>query len=277
MADVSGDGVDDLVVGTGPGVPSRVKVLDGTDGHELFAVSPFESSFLGGVYVAAGDLDGDGKAEVLVSPDEGGGPRVRVFSGAGFGQVVDFFGIDDPNFRGGARVAVADVTGDGVGDLLVAAGFGGGPRVAVFNGRSLSTGRPTKPFSDFFVFEPTLRNGVFIAGGDLDGDGFADVIAGGGPGGGPRVFALSGHDLMQGTQTQLANYFAGNVDSRGGIHLAVKDLDGDATADLVLGAGTGSGSRVTAYLGKNIHANGTPPEAFAFDASTEFLDGVNVG
>jgi hypothetical protein len=38
-----------------------------------------------------------------------------------------------------------------------------------------------------------------------------------------------------------------------------KDLDGDNNADLVDGAGMGAGSRVTAYLGKNITANGTPP------------------
>ena len=53
-------------------------------------------------------------------------------------------------------------------------------------------------FGDFFAFEQTLRNGVFVAAGDLDGDGFAEVIAGGGPGGGPRVLALSGTDLLGG-------------------------------------------------------------------------------
>ena len=95
------------------------------------------------MYVAAGDLTGDGVADLVITPDEGGGPRVRVFNGAGFGQVADFFGIDDPNFRGGARAAVGDVNGDGVGDLLVAAGFGGGPRVAVFDGQH--SGRRPRP------------------------------------------------------------------------------------------------------------------------------------
>jgi hypothetical protein len=221
-------------------------------------------------------VTGDGYADLVITPDEGGGPRARVFSGKGFGQIADFFGIDDPNFRGGARAAVADVTGDGVADLLVAAGFGGGPRLAVFDGTSLS-GTPTKPFGDFFVFEDTLRNGVFVAGGDLDGDGSAEVIAGGGPGGGPRVFALSGRGLLSGRQEVRANYFAGDTAGRGGIRVTAKDLDGDDRADIVAGAGEGAGSRVTGYSGRTIPADGTPPEAFALDAFPGFPGGVFVG
>src|SRR5207253_6284505 len=165
-----------------------VFVIDGATQAPLFSNAPFELTFLGGVYVAAGDVTGDGVPDVIVTPDLGGGPRVRVFDGANrFAQVADFFGIDDPNFRSGARAAVGDVNGDGTGDLVVAAGFQGGPRVATFDGRSLSSGTPRTLFNDFFAFEQTLRNGVFIAAGDVDGDGLADLIAGGGPGGGPRV------------------------------------------------------------------------------------------
>src|SRR5207302_10166194 len=130
---------------------------------------------------AAGDVTGDGAPDLVITPDEGGGPRVRVFDGKRFAQVADFFGIDDPNFRGGARAAVGDVNGDGTGDLVVAAGFQGGPRVAGFSGKTLSSGSPRTLFNDFFAFEQALRNGVFVAVGDLDGDGKADVIAGGGP------------------------------------------------------------------------------------------------
>jgi hypothetical protein len=258
-------------------VSGLVRVLNGVTGREVFAISPFEESFLGGVFVAAGDLTGDGIPELIITPDEGGGPRVRVFSGAGFGQIADFFGIDDPDFRGGARAAVGDVTGDGIGDLLVAAGFGGGPRLAVFDGTTVGTDSPIKPFPDFFVFEQTLRNGVYVTAGDLDGDGFAEVIVGGGPGGGPRVFALSGRDLLSGVQTQVANFFAGDPANRGGVRVTAKDLDGDTKTDLVTGAGTGGGSRVTGYLGVNMLPDGAPPELFGFDAFPGFAGGVFVG
>ena len=103
-ADFTGDGVADVVVGTGPGGVTRVRVLDGATGEELFSVQPFEDAFHQGVFVAAGDLDGDGVPDLVITPDEGGGPRVRVFSGKGFAQIADFFGIEDTNFRGGGAV-----------------------------------------------------------------------------------------------------------------------------------------------------------------------------
>ena len=275
--DVNHDGTEDLIAGTGPGSATLVKVLDGNTQATLFSTQPFEATFTGGVFVASGDVNGDGFADIVVTPDEGGGPRVRVFSGKDGSVIADFLGIDDPNFRGGARAALADINGDGTPDLLVAAGFGGGPRIAVFDGKSLASGAPQKLVGDFFVFEQTLRNGVFIAGGDVNGDGFADVVAGGGPGGGPRVFALSGKDLLGGNQVQVANFFGGDPNSRGGIRVSAKNLDGDNRADLVVGAGQGAGSRVTEYAGKNIAADGTPPELNAFDAFPGFGGGVFVG
>jgi hypothetical protein len=275
--DVNGDGTDDLIVGTGPGIATRVRVLSGANQTELFAVEPFEPSFTGGVYVAAGDVDGDGRAEVVICPDEGGGPRARVFRGGDFAQLADFFGIEDPDFRGGARPALGDLDGDGRADLLVAAGYGGGPRLAVFDGRRLGPGGGPKLVADFFLFEPALRNGAFVAAGDVTGDGLADVVAGGGPGGGPRVLALSGRDLLAGSLVPAANFFAGDVGNRGGVRVAVKHLDGDDRADVVAGAGTGAGSRVTAYAGSTLSVEGTPPELIAFDALPGFAGGVFVG
>lgn len=188
-ADFNGDGIADLVAGTGPGSITRVVVFDGASGNQLFSIQPFEDRFVGGVFVAAGDITGDGVPELVITPDESGGPRVRVFNGSDFRQLADFYGIDDPEFRGGARAGVGDVNGDGFGDLVVSAGFGGGPRISVTNGQSIAASRLHSLFADFFLFESTLRNGAYVTAGDLDGDGFAEVIGGGGPGGGPRARA----------------------------------------------------------------------------------------
>ncbi len=273
-ADFNGDGVKDVVVGSGPGTPTRVRILDGKTLTQLFSVEPFETAFIGGVYVAAGDVNGDGTPDLAVAPDEGGGPRVRVFDGKSFEVIADFFGIDDPKFRGGARPAIGDINGDGVGDLVVAAGFGGGPRVAGYNGKSLGAGVPVKLFGDFFAFEQSLRNGIFVAIGDLDGDGRGEVIAGGGPGGGPRVTAFSGRLLLANATTPIVNFFAGDTNSRGGVRIAVANLDDDNRADLIVGSGEGDGSQITGYLGRSI---GTASPQFDLDFTPGFSGGVFVG
>jgi hypothetical protein len=278
MADFNGDGTPELIVGTGPGTVTQVKVLSGVDQTQvLFSIQPFESSFTGGVYVSAGDVNGDGVPDLIISPDEGGGPRVRVFDGATFTPIIDFFGIEDPNFRGGARTAVGDIDGNGFGDLIVAAGFGGGPRVAGYKGESLATGKPVKVFADFFAFEQTLRNGVFIAAADVNGDGFADLIAGGGPGGGPRVTIFQGVNLKtDSTLVMMANFFAGDETNRGGVRLAARDLDGDGRADVITGPGPAGGSLVKVYNGLSL-STGVPGLAGDLEPFPGFGGGVYVG
>jgi glucose/arabinose dehydrogenase len=276
-ADVNRDGVPDTIAAAGPGAGPRVTVFNGIDGAVLRDFFAFEGAFTGGLFVAAADFDGDGFADIAVSPDGGGGPRVEVFSGKDGSVLANFFGITDPNFRGGARVAAGDLNGDGVPDLAVAAGAGGGPRVAEFDGTTVRPGQtPTKLVNDFFVFDPVLRNGVYLAVGNLDGDRFGDLIAGAGPGGGPRVLTLSGALLpSQGvTAATEASFFAGDATARGGVPVAARNTDGDALDEVITGTAGGSAPRVTVYgvSGSSV----TPAASFlAFDAA--FTGGVFVG
>jgi uncharacterized delta-60 repeat protein len=310
VGDVNGDGVLDRVVVSGPGTPVTLSVRSGVDNSVL--VSPFEvfeNTFTGGAFVAVADLNGDGKAEVVVSPDQGGGPVVAVYSGSKLtagstgdaAQIVRFFGIDDPAFRGGARVALGDVNADGTPDLIVSAGFLGGPRIAVFTGKDIATGSstPARLVNDFFAFEDTVRNGVFVSAGDIDGDGFDDLVFGGGPTAGPRVRVASGKVLLSvpGLTSldtsvpstpglQIGNFFAGDPATRGGVPVAVKNVDGDGKADVVAASGENlSGfpalpSRVLVYLDQTVLGGSSTPAADqSLDpfASAELTHGVFVG
>ncbi|OWK44285.1 Alpha-L-arabinofuranosidase-like protein [Fimbriiglobus ruber] len=294
VADLTGDGVPDLVAGTGQGVSNQVVVVDGKTQQQIVSFHPFEMSFTGGVFVTLGDLNGDGVPDLIVTPDQSGGPVVAVYDGAALGkgivtQLARFLGINDPSFRGGARAAVGDVNGDGVGDLIVSAGFGGGPRVAIYDGKSVARNAPSELLPDFFAFETSLRNGVYVTAGDLTGAGYADLIFGAGPGGGPRVRAVDSKQLLAAGDFSsldnasvagagLADFFAGDPSSRGGVRVAVKNLDGDEKADLVTGSGTGSGAQITTYTGAALTAAPNSPAAgLDFDALPGFTGGVFVG
>ncbi len=264
VADVTGDGTPDLVVGSGVGSPPQVRVFDGVTQEVVTSFIPFEPTFTGGVHVAAGDVTDDGRADIVVTPADGGGPRVRVFSGDGLTILADFWGINDPDFRGGLHAALADLNRDGVADLIVGAGAGGGPRLAAYDGATIGTGSPAKLFADLFAFEPSQVAGVHVTAADVNGDSIPDLVIGAGPGSAPRVRVLSGADLL-GRQAPevVADFYAGDSSSRGGVRVAGKDLDGDVYADLVIGSGPDTLPEVRTYLGRRlVIGEGEPETAF---------------
>lgn len=274
--DLTGDGIPDLAIATGVGIKAEVRVINGATQQQLFAINPF-GEFTRGVFVALGDVNNDGFADLVITPDEGGGPRVRVFNGKTFQQIADFFGIDDVNFRGGARAAVGDLNNDRFGDIAVSAGFGGGPRIAVFNGALLGPNGGPKFFGDFFAFEPVLRNGAFVALADVTGDGFAELIVAAGPGGAPRVRILNGQVLLtsQGqTLAAIADFFAGSTTNRAGVRIMARDLDNDSAAELI--TAQADGSRITVFRGVDLR-EGNVSNSKGFDLLPSRNGGMFVG
>ena len=87
------------------------------------------SNFAGGLFVAAGDVNGDGIADVIVGAGTGGWPQVTVFSGKDFSLLKSFYAMP-PGFAGGVRVAAGDMNGDGKADIVVGAGGCGSPEHA---------------------------------------------------------------------------------------------------------------------------------------------------
>lgn len=204
-ADVNGDGTADLIVAPGQGGGPHVKIYDGKTFQQIASFFAFESEFRGGLFVAAGDMDGDKKAEIIVSADFGGGPRVSVLKPniegdhVGATTVANFFAYD-VGFTGGVRIAAADFTGDGLADLAVAPGLGGGPHVKIFSGLSLLAGQYDEPVKTFMAGDVNGRNGLFIAGGDMNADKVADIIVGSGAGT-PVVRVYDGVNLNLFVQT----------------------------------------------------------------------------
>jgi uncharacterized delta-60 repeat protein len=304
-ADVNGDGVPDTIEVTGPGAPTRMAVVDGNT-HKVIvpATDPFgDANFSAGAYVTAGDISGTGRADWAVTPALTGGPRVVIFQLLANGTfditsagqpslVANFFGIGDPGFRDGDRVALGDVNGDGILDVFSIAAFNGGPRTALYNGADVLVARaagrdPMKLVGDFFAApsgQDEGRGGRSIAVGDVNGDGVADLIATGDNtlGTGNQVVIFSGADLIAGRfpgfgATPLANFTVGGQDPAALVSVAAVNADGDARADLAVGSGAGQESQVKVYLGKNLAGSAEPASTSLDPFGTTTVNGVFVG
>src|SRR4029078_6227855 len=172
---VDGDGVPDQIVGAGPGLAPDVRVIDGASGLVRYALVPLEPEFQGGVFVATGDVNGDGFADIIVGAGEGRAPEVKVYRGRDLRVLYDVNAFD-PSFLGGVHVASGDVNADGFSDLVFGSGLGAAD-VRVLSGFSGGGGSA-------FSADTGCGGGAWVAAGDVTGDGFAEVVTGAGAGGG---------------------------------------------------------------------------------------------
>lgn len=98
---------------------------------------------------------------IVTGAGPGGGPHVRIFDAATGVELFSFYAFD-PAFAGGVRVAASDVNGDGVPDVVVGAGPGGGPHVRVFDGAAILAGSLLELHS-FFAYDVVFHGGVHVA------------------------------------------------------------------------------------------------------------------
>ncbi len=173
-ADLDGDGRDELLSGPGPGdvLGPHVRAFS-PRGAPVAGVSFFAYGTLKfGVNVAGGDLDGDGYDEIVTGAGPGAvfGPHVRgwSFDGATVSPLsaVNFFAYDGAAY--GARVACADLDGDGIDEILTMPGPDAGqvPQLRAWN-----TDGPSLTLMDLFDSDAYaglgLTHGGTVAGGRL--------------------------------------------------------------------------------------------------------------
>jgi hypothetical protein len=249
--DVNGDGFADLAVGapddnseTGSvfvlfGSPSGIDPMAART--SISGRSP--GDFFGQSIAAAGDVDGDGYGDFIVGAPNANSAQGRAwvyFGSAGglSGSGVELVGEREPASRFGAFVTGAcDLDRDGVTDLVVGAptGRAGSGVVHLYRGgsRTISTRTAIEPVapSDLFGFALTRA-------GDVDGDGFCDLLVGA-----PNSNALRGAVHLYSSRTnwsvaEPSASRAGPAQSEAfGYALAeARDLDGDGLDDVAIGA-----------------------------------------
>lgn len=229
MADVNGDMILDLIVGSGKGVAPEVVAYDGndtTDGlfrTEITRFAPFDASFTGGVNVAGTDIDGNALADnIIVGTGPGTESQIKVFSSKlpdKTGKAPDVFSTFTPypGSQSGVTMATGMVElGSGRESIVTAPGPGDAPVVKTFrwdlftpteraqaNGTATQghSGKPTDPktTSQFLAYDEDYKDGVALSAGWVAGaEGGAKSIVTGQLGGDGRVKVWSNGSLLDG-------------------------------------------------------------------------------
>jgi len=224
IADMNGDGMPDLIAADF-NVSLFLQTSPGTFANPI-------SLYPGGAnWVAVGDLNGDGMPDVVVT--DGTGVHVLMHTGAASATtfaapVTVFTQTANMNVSGWNLVAVADVNGDGLNDLVITdPGPTGGaaPMVNVLLQDPANHGHFLAPVS-YPVAPMSLAQSIIVR--DLNGDTHPDIIIGG-------TDAVS--ILLQDPANAGAFLPATNFTAEDANEIAVADVNGDGHLDIVIATG----------------------------------------
>ncbi|MFH1469653.1 MAG: MopE-related protein, partial [Pseudomonadota bacterium] len=248
--DADGDGRDDILVGDAPNAYLMVAPQVGTTILQLSSTATFESEVEGSTYaylaVSLGDVDGDGMDDLMFgdalesSSAENAGAAYLVLSptsgtmslAASDTKLVGENADDD---AGGSVSSAGDVDGDGLADLLVGAP-GAGTAYLVLGPASVSGGLA----GAHATLVGSYAGQSVAPAGDMDADGFDDVIIGaGGTSADPGTAYLvlgpwSGARSASEADVVLTGEASGDL--AGCSVASAGDVDGDGRVDLLIGA-----------------------------------------
>jgi len=182
------------------------------------------------------------------------GSFVRIFDQEGKQIRNGFFAYLD-RFEGGYDILISDINNNPANEEILVNGDG---VIRIY--------QDGKEISSFKPYDQKFRGEISFAVSDLNGDGTKEIITGAGAGGGPhvRIFNKEGKPLIGG-------FFAYKPHFRGGVNVAVVDLNGDGTREIITGAGTGGGPHVRVFS-----KDGKPLTGGFFAFQENFSGGVSV-
>ncbi len=224
------------------GPQTRVFEEDGTVVASWFS---YATDLRGHFEAVSADIDADGVEEYVTVPGVGFGAQVRAFEENG--ALKNQFFAYDTGYRGGLKIAAADLDADGDEDIIVGPAKDG----SAMNTRAYTWNTTTGQFDllDWFWFGGTDNTGVaHLTTGDVDADGTPEII---GTDGGAEVYVYdyttAGGFANFGDNAATATESFVPYDANAKAHVATGDLDGDGDDEIITAVLEKGGPNVRAY------------------------------
>lgn len=166
VCDILGSLKDEVVVSQALGFTSEIRIFS-RRGVKKGGFKIKTPSY--GNNIACGDVQGDGRAEIIVAPDYADEPWVKIFNKKGK-QLKKFYAFDR-KFRGGVSLATGDVDGDGKAEIIAGSGYSQKSQIKVFEADGKAKRQVLNPYKSSYT------GGVTVAAGDVDGDGKSEIAS----------------------------------------------------------------------------------------------------
>jgi hypothetical protein len=254
LADVNGDNHADIIIGAPKADDvarsltdaGNVTVISGNNYAVLNTLYVAKAKANAGTSVAAGDINHDGKADIIIgAPNDD--DATNNLKDAGSVSVYDISGTElmrkygaVANAHFGKAVASGDVNNDGVDDVLVGAPDDDNAKLKDAGSVTVFSGSDGSPLVKKFGAATKINLGNSVAAGDVNADGYADIIAGAWKDNAPTipkitkdtgsvsVWSGNGYALIDTVYGDAANDYFGAAVSAG-------DVNSDGKFDLIIG------------------------------------------